>query len=230
MKSSGRSTRDVPLPATSIALAAQFPGISPSERPVLPMIHFAKGKALRAAERERLAAVSASAAGPLPSALVEEMESSNSDDEGSRKRARPENPENRVPIPIAGMHRARRGTVVNNAGESCFLSRPSRVLHYHSPVLSQPDVQQLSRKGVQSSSCGNRGSTSSWMASNERHGDTLHSTRFILHASSFGVAAEGQRGPNWKSGTPSTLQDQVHRTALHNTTTLSTANATQQPT
>jgi len=78
------------------------------------------------------------------------------------------------------MHRARRGTVVNNAGESCFLSRPSRVLHYHSPVLSQPDVQQLSRKGVQSSSCGNRGSTSSWMASNERHGDTLHSTRFIV--------------------------------------------------
>lgn len=127
------------------------------------MIHIAK--ALRAKEQERLAAVSASAAGPLPSALVEEMESSSSDDEGSRKRARPENPENRVPIPIAGMHRARRGTVVNNAGESCFLSRPSRVLHYHSPVLSQPDVQQLSRKGVQCSSCGNRGSTSSWMAS-----------------------------------------------------------------
>ena len=102
------------------------------------MIHIAK--ALLVEEQERLAAVSASAAGPLPSALVEEMESSSSDDEGPRKRARPENPENRVPIPIADMHRARRGTVVNNAGESCFLSRPSRVLHYHSPVLSQPDV------------------------------------------------------------------------------------------
>ena len=51
--------------------------------------------------------------------------------------------------------------------------------------------------------------------------------RFILHASSFGVAAEGQRGPNWKSGTPSTLQDQVHRTApQHHNTLNSKRNAT----
>ena len=128
------------------------------------------------------------------------------------------------------MHRARRGTVVNNAGESCFLSRPSRVLHYHSPVLSQPDVQQLSRKGVQSSSCGNRGSTSSWMASNERHGDTLHSTRFIVRRRGRGATrtelevwntlhAPGP-GAQDSSTTPQHSQQQTQRNNQQNTTAI----------